>query len=721
MATFTGTANPDNLVGGAESDILNGLAGNDNLTGGLGNDTLDGGSGADKYYYQRGDGQDILSDTGSDANSIDQLIILGVGLTSANVIVTRLGTSNDLKISFRDNFTNSIVLKNQVASFFSGAAGVERITFSDNVSWTEEQLWTSYLVAAAASNDRLEGTDLGNTLIGGLGNDYLDGRNGADIYQFRLGDGQDIINDTSTDNSIDQLVFSGNGLTSRNAIVTRVSDSKDLKITFKGGIVDLSTRLLADISSNSNAVDKLLNRTKESRSSTGKNLDSVILKDQVYAVTGGYYSQAGVESIKFSDNVVWTEEQLWNAYLTTGAESNDRLEGTNLPNTLIGGLGSDYLNGRDGGDTYLFRLGDGQDTLADTSTDESIDELVFSGAGLTAANAIVTRLENTKSLNISFGNGILDSVVLTDQVYAVTGAYYSQVGVESIKFSDNVVWTEEQLWNAYLTTGAESNDRLEGTNLSNTLIGGLGSDYLDGRNGGDTYLFRLGDGQDTLADTGTDESIDELVFSGAGLTAANAIVTRLENTKSLNISFGNGILDSVVLTDQVYAVTGAYYSQVGVESIKFSDNVVWTEEQLWNAYLTTGALSNDRLEGTNLSNTLVGGVGNDYLDGRGDADIYRFNLGDGKDTLADTGLDTGIDQLIFAGAGLTSSNVIVSRLPSSNYDLQISFGNGVFESVLLKDQTYGSISSYYANLGIERITFSDGVIWNESQLLAAVR
>ncbi|RUT08855.1 hypothetical protein DSM106972_009080 [Dulcicalothrix desertica PCC 7102] len=42
---------------------------------------------------------------------------------------------------------------------------------------------------------------------------------------------------------------------------------------------------------------------------------------------------------------------------------------------------------------------------------------------------------------------------------------------------------------------------LEGTNLNNTIKGGVGTDYLDGRGGADTYLFNRGDGQDTLFDS----------------------------------------------------------------------------------------------------------------------------------------------------------------------------------------------------------------------------
>jgi Ca2+-binding RTX toxin-like protein len=262
--------------------------------------------------------------------------------------------------------------------------------------------------------------------------------------------------------------------------------------------------------------------------------------------------------------------------ILTGTSGNDSLIGSAENDSLSGLRGNDYLDGREGADTYLFNRGDGQDTIYDRSLDNSVDQLVFSGTGLISTNAIVTRLGTSNDLKISFGGGISDSVVLKNQVYSTSSNY----GVESVKFSDGVTWTEEQLWNAYLTTGAASNDTLEGTDLNNTIKGGVGTDYLDGRGGADTYLFNRGDGQDTLYDRSLDKSIDKLIFSGTGLTSTNAIVTRLGTSNDLKISFGSGISDSVVLKNQLYGgISGSY----GVESIKFSNGVSWTETQLWNA------------------------------------------------------------------------------------------------------------------------------------------
>ncbi|WP_275672253.1 calcium-binding protein, partial [Pseudomonas tohonis] len=49
-----------------------------------------------------------------------------------------------------------------------------------------------------------------------------------------------------------------------------------------------------------------------------------------------------------------------------GGDGNDAIFGGYGNDIIIGGKGNDTLNGYDGADTYVFNLGDGQDTLAET-------------------------------------------------------------------------------------------------------------------------------------------------------------------------------------------------------------------------------------------------------------------------------------------------------------------------------------------------------------------
>ncbi|WP_161985058.1 calcium-binding protein [Agarivorans sp. Toyoura001] len=64
-----GGAGNDTLVGGNATDIIVGGEGDDLLTGGKGNDSLYGGLGNDTYYYNSGDGNDVIFD-GYGANKL---------------------------------------------------------------------------------------------------------------------------------------------------------------------------------------------------------------------------------------------------------------------------------------------------------------------------------------------------------------------------------------------------------------------------------------------------------------------------------------------------------------------------------------------------------------------------------------------------------------------------------------------------------------------------
>ncbi|GAA4343344.1 hypothetical protein GCM10023165_25720 [Variovorax defluvii] len=69
--SLVGTTGSDTIAGGLGNDSLSGGSGDDTLDGGAGNDTLNGGSGNDTYVFQRGSGQDSISDDDTAAGNSD--------------------------------------------------------------------------------------------------------------------------------------------------------------------------------------------------------------------------------------------------------------------------------------------------------------------------------------------------------------------------------------------------------------------------------------------------------------------------------------------------------------------------------------------------------------------------------------------------------------------------------------------------------------------------
>lgn len=204
---IVGTSGADNLSGDTSSQRIEGGAGNDTIFGGSGNDSLygqagadsiRGGSGLDTYYYTLGEGQDTIADQGL-ANEADSVRIAGIN--SSQATYTRIGTSNDIRIGFTNNATDSILLSRALE--VGTGNSIETILFSnDNVTRTADWIRATVLgvnqtsgndtitaFSDGAGNDSITGSSLNDSLLGGdgldtiragAGNDILDGGTGND-------------------------------------------------------------------------------------------------------------------------------------------------------------------------------------------------------------------------------------------------------------------------------------------------------------------------------------------------------------------------------------------------------------------------------------------------------------------------------------------------------------------------------------------------------------
>ncbi|MDP3743147.1 MAG: calcium-binding protein, partial [Methylotenera sp.] len=111
-------------------------------------------------------------------------------------------------------------------------------------------------------------------------------------------------------------------------------------------------------------------------------------------------------------------------------------------------------------------------------------------------------------------------------------------------------------------------------------------------------------------------------------------------------------------------------------------------------------------------NIYEGGTGNDILYGTAGSDTYRYNIGDGADTIYEgyqNGNNTSVDKITL-GAGITTADVVLFRAQGTS-DLVISFTTA-------GDQI--KIPNWYNdnNNRIEQLVFADGTIWDKAKLTA---
>lgn len=110
--TLNGSVYANALAGQAGNDFMVGNGGNDTLYAGLGNDTLFGGTGNDTYQFNRGDGQDTLTDADATVGNSD-ILAFQTGVTNNQLWLTHVG--NDLVVSVIGT-TDKVTIKNWYVS-----------------------------------------------------------------------------------------------------------------------------------------------------------------------------------------------------------------------------------------------------------------------------------------------------------------------------------------------------------------------------------------------------------------------------------------------------------------------------------------------------------------------------------------------------------------------------------------------------------------------------
>ncbi len=254
--------------------------------------------------------------------------------------------------------------------------------------------------------------------------------------------------------------------------------------------------------------------------------------------------------------------------------------------------------------------------------------------------------------------------------------------------------------------GGSGDDVIKAGAGKDTLHGGLGADTLNGQDGDDTYVYNRGDGRDMFT--------NEVKIMG--LACFDWIVNpetgqrrwgRLSQEYTVNggtdtLTFGSGILPEDLLVRpsgedillglkepgkafeelaDIITIKDGFSGLTAIEAFRFEDGRVLTTQEILdlmytegddvvtyetnadlianakggNDSVTTGA-GNDRIRGGAGSDSLNGGLGND---------VYMFGRGDGRDHVADKGLEAwwqysaGDDAVRLTG-GLSQNDLVVA-------------------------------------------------------------
>ena len=492
----------------------------------------------------------------------------------------------------------------KVSNQFAAGNGVERLLFADGTSFNREQIASGAWYRTGNGDDNINASAGDDVLSGGLGNDYLRGNGGGDRYVYASGDGNDRIDDSSgSTTDIDTLKLTD--LTAADVTFSRIGG--DLQILVNG---------------------------------TGQ---AIKVEYQFYSQTENW----GIEKVEFSDNTQMDLAAINVSAWYRGGSGDDSLNGSAWRETLWGGFGNDYLSGKGGDDRYVYSSGDGNDRIDDSSgSTTEIDTLKFTD--LNASDITFSRVGGDLQISV---NGTAQAIKVEYQFYSQTANW----GIEKIEFADNTHVDLATINAAAWYRGSSGDDSINGSRStwSETLWGGLGNDYISGKEGNDLYVYSSGDGNDRIDDSsGSTTEIDTLKFTD--LNATDVTLSRV-----------NGDLQMLVnSTGQTIKVEYQFYSQTanwGIEKIEFANGSSWDFAAISANAWIRGTFGNDAISGTAWNDTIFGDAGNDTLSGGAGDDTFIFRTGFGQDLITD--FNTGHDRLEFrdglfadAGAALAAAS-----------------------------------------------------------------
>lgn len=655
--TFEGRGGYDDFLGGGGADVLLGQEGDDIMRGGDGADLLNGGSGKDLVMgdagndvfvgddeddsgivvgddlYIGGEGWDTLSfeHVTTDVRiSVAESSATGVDIGSDSFLEMEFfmgGLGNDTFIGGSGNDTYGHI--GGLDLVLGGPDGVDTVTFAyfdHSVSVdlnVQEAASTSHTetlpegdltliatligidsVIGSSFDDRLTGDANANMLMGGAGNDHLDGGTGFvadalygdagnDTFVGRISAGADVFDGGAGNDTLDYSSATGG------VVVNLTTGDGDDTVTrieqIRGSAFDdtLTGNDEANIFDGGAGSDILIG---------GDGADIFLLSEGLDTIYGG----EGGDTLDFSGSDVAVlvdlgdletsvltnitaqavEADSANAVLAVladetveniiGSAFNDILKGNAADNFFNGGTGSDAIFGYGGDDQFTYGGGvQSWDGGADTDT----ANFTTLGAGISV------NLDTTATTRDAVPVVLVSSLVAIEDVVGTM-------------FDDLII-------------GDASANMLDGMAGDDTLVGMAGADILIG-NDGDDLLEGGADADDIQGGAGYDVA----TYQGS---AAGVVVSLTDGTATGGDAQGDTLsgIEGLVGSDAADSLTG---------DINEND--------------LTGGTGADMLSGMGGMDMLEGGAGADTLDGGDGFDFASYTLATAGVTV-DLGAGTG--------------------------------------------------------------------------------
>lgn len=386
---------------------------------------------------------------------------------------------------------------------------------------------------------------------GGKGDDIIKSGSGNDIIYYELGDGNDIIDDTTGrwtyPASGYDVVYLGEGILPEEVRVTLSADSYDF----------------------------ILHITKSG--------ETITLPGNTYS---GFTPVFPIEEIHFMDGTTWNRDDFLeimrtiygsdgddslNAQVDTGVtfyggDGNDTLIGNGGNDQFYGGKGDDTMRGASGDDTFYYELGDGNDLIdmgnGTSSYPQGGYNVLVLGEGILSEEVTVERSYDDYSYTLWIDK-TQESITMTGNVVSGVSNLFP---IKEIRFADETIWKLADLDQLHIKRiyGTDGNDSIRDSGDNDTVFCGKGNDYIRGGTGDDLYIYQLGDGCDTILDASFWGSGNNTLQFGEGIT--------MDDLYQEAVRYEGENYTRIYVKDR-----SSYVQMQGIQNIAFADGepIVW--------------------------------------------------------------------------------------------------------------------------------------------------
>ena len=302
-----------------------------------------------------------------------------------------------------------------------------------------------------------------------------------------------------------------------------------------------------------------------------------------------------------------------------GTAEAEGINGTSTQDVFIGGGGGDVVSGGAGSDIYVYAKHDGDLWIRDDGPGTDTDRLVLTD--LNAADVSLIRI----------GDTLLIKATATGKAVTVEN-FFNGHGIDILRFADGTELDRTHIKDASIFQGDGHNNAIYDLAGDDVIHGAQGDDLIHIGSGNDTILYGKGDGYDVVTDSSNSPTEHDTFI----LTDINSNDVELSRV-------GGDLILTVKSTGEYVDFAGFFPVGTGdwnvtarnIDTIKFADGEAWTRSEIQEKAWYRGTDHADYIHASELNDTIVGGKGDDVLEGWTGSDTFIWSKGDGSDQISD--------------------------------------------------------------------------------------